>query len=1404
MVLKPNAVVDIAKPGPQLQNLTGMWNARVLDGFTPFVVQFKENGLPVNLTNLTAFIEGDIGEGHYDSATDDVVMTGTPKSVRYTDDGSGNTNMGIVVFRLPPQFFIQTGIFKGFIGLQSSTGIRSTSNDVWFKVLGNSYTMGISCKYFISDFQKALDQANGKIDQALSDLYNKYNQKVGQAESRLDSFLTTLKSEQKAADDLSTLIKQTNDYISTNNIVTRSEYDKLANEIVTKLSQINVTPNYYKNYDDMVAQNPSGTGNLCVTSDTQHKWLYVNKQWLDLGDFSYADISPDLKKAVLTPNPDNLILNSDFKTSDFWTKLNDSPNTNMTIDPVDGINNSNVMTITSVTDGVISVQSNSIKKSNSSTILSFQVLTKMQSFNQSNAAVGFDFYDKDGKNIQHSSFTINPVNSWTPIYSNISIPAETDHFDMFFWVAGQTIVKLCRPQVNYGDHLLAYSFNDGIKRLDPQTAYASVTPNPDNLIPDSEFKTNEYWHFTGITGNANGSIISDTWAGDSNVISLNAANNETISVNTDVISINNHAFLSYQVLARYFHGDTSTGNAAIGVNFFDDDSIISKSTCNLDQQGEKLKIGSNGIFIPKNAKAFQLWAYLNGEGNLRIAHPQATFKINVPKYSIGAVQLNKYNSENLITDSEFLSGDYWEFTGNTGNANGSIIDDDWAGNSKVISLNAANDETISVNTSWIDTKGLKNLSWKVLTRYYHGDASTGNAVVGINFRDRNNAFISKTGVNVPIGTAINVKEENVVIPNQATKFQFYAYLKGEGNLRFAKPLVNFGAKLVPYDLNAGLKNIDNNSYDNIYLKNPDNVLPDTDFRTDSYWQTLNVKDGIVTKNHNDSLNNSNFIDLKVTSDSGTVSFQSPNISIENHRKFSFGLLSKLSLNGGNASCGLNIFDSNGKLLSKSIIYLNNQSSWHKYASENNIFPDNSDYIQFWIYVGGKADLQIARPQLNYGENLLPYSASDLRIKSAIPTMKIIVPDGIADDWHNGRFVYEDNNHKLDGFLQIGIQGNSSRMFEKKNLKIKLYSDNQYKKKMKIRPKSDWDKNFKFNLKANWVDFTQSRNLMGAKLVADAERVTPIADEKIEQALSASQNMGQMEGFPIELFINNEYRGMYTWNTKKDDKTFGMDSDNKAHEVISVGQKTQDHMFFADTGSTIDEKTWNTEIQDTVDPTVQANFTNFINWLNKVPDADFAKELPGYIDVGSVLNTMLFGIYSNEYDYYCKSLLLATYDQGKTYYMLPYDMDSTWGGEFKGLVKNHSIYDGAFDLRNLDKAGFVNNKTTNLLFSKIYTLMLPLLKQQWKHLRRTVWTTEKVVGAYKHYINSIPPEEYEKDLKKWPDNPSAPDTSLSQIQAFILGRTRLMDKWLGLDDTDYLPPKPPIQATDNKPTSTDAK
>lgn len=320
MVLKPNAVVDIAKPGPQLQNLTGMWNARVLDGFTPFVVQFKENGLPVNLTNLTAFIEGDIGEGHYDSATDDVVMTGTPKSVRYTDDGSGNTNMGIVVFRLPPQFFIQTGIFKGFIGLQSSTGIRSTSNDVWFKVLGNSYTMGISCKYFISDLDKALqnfkealrqhnidyeNQLNSnnaefqrQVQQVITDARNAYNSQVANSRDAMNAFDAEVKANRAELTNINDHLSGVEQQIAIHDIVTIPQHQEdlknISNAIDERLANVKTAPVAVENAATLQQRYPNGADGIFITADTGHKWLWLSGQWTDCGEYQAIGIGDEL------------------------------------------------------------------------------------------------------------------------------------------------------------------------------------------------------------------------------------------------------------------------------------------------------------------------------------------------------------------------------------------------------------------------------------------------------------------------------------------------------------------------------------------------------------------------------------------------------------------------------------------------------------------------------------------------------------------------------------------------------------------------------------------------------------------------------------------------------------------------------------------------------------------------------------------------------------------------------------------------------------------------------------------------------------------------------------------------------------------------------------------------------
>ena len=1032
MVLKPNAVVDIAKQGPQLQNLTGMWNARVLDGFTPFVVQFKENGLPVNLTDLNAFIEGDIGEGHYDSATDDIVMTGTPKSVRYTDDGSGNANMGIVVFRLPPQFFFQTGIFKGFIGLQSSTGIRSTSNDVWFKVLGNSYTMGISCKYFISDFQKALDQANRKITQALNDLYNKYNQKAGQAESNLDNFLSTLKNEQKAADDLSMLIKQTNDYINTHNVVTRNEYDKLANEIVTKLGQINVTPNYYKNYDDMVANNPNGTENLCVTADTEHKWLYVNEQWLDLGNFSYAAIDPQLKIAMLTPNSSNVLPNSDFKLDDYWSASSNGKEYTLenVIERFKSYNGSYYFKVSGdSTSGKWIISDNIAVNNNTYMSLGFKGTVNSDG---TNAHVDIHFLDKNKNEIDQKNFFLNNNTEFKYFkFENIQLPANTVFIFVGFTAQGTGIIEGTQPQINFDKVLLPYDSKDTVNQID--ATYTKIEneitslPKNDNSLPNADLKTDNHWTVGSI--------------------------------------------------------------------------------------GSKISI---------------------------------------------------------------------------------------------------------------------------------------NDVI-----DRSKSYINS----------------------------YYFKISGDG----------VGS-------------------------------------TASKWLI------------------------------------SDNIAVNNNTCMSLGFKGTVNSDGTNAHVDIHFLDKNKNEIDQKNFFLNNNTEFKYFKFENIQLPANTVFIFVGFTAQGTGIIEGTQPQISFTKVLLPYSVADSSSKK-LPQLRIYLDGAISNDWTNSRFTYVDGNKDLAGFVQIAWQGDSSKGYPKKNYKTKFFEDSSFKNKLKWKPKPSWASNNKFNLKANWIDATHARNLTNAKLFAKATAVTPFANADVAKKLSASQNFGQMEGFPIEVYINNDYQGLYTLNTKKDEKTFNMSDKIAGEEALEF-----ENSLGADL--TIDEKNVSTIVQDKPNDELQNNFTKFVKFINDSSDDDFKAHLQDYIDVKSVMNQYLFGVMAQEWDYYSKSYLLLTYNNGKYWYLTQYDLDSTWDIYWNGTQDPRET---SFDLSAKKLGGFVTGGST--LYSRVYKLFKQELQEQYKYLRSTVWRNDELIKPFKEFIDSIPSEVYKHDQTIWTNIPSKDFTSYGQLQSTILRRASEMDQFV---------------------------
>lgn len=81
------------------------------------------------------------------------------------------------------------------------------------------------------------------------------------------------------------------------------------------------------------------------------------------------------------------------------------------------------------------------------------------------------------------------------------------------------------------------------------------------------------------------------------------------------------------------------------------------------------------------------------------------------------------------------------------------------------------------------------------------------------------------------------------------------------------------------------------------------------------------------------------------------------------------------------------------------------------------------------------------------------------------------------------FEYLNGAQVEKGFAKVSWQGDSSINYPKKNLKIKLYSDELLTKKAKIAPRAGWMADSKFVLKANWVDATHSRNIVNSNIWA---------------------------------------------------------------------------------------------------------------------------------------------------------------------------------------------------------------------------------------------------------------------------------------------------------------------------------
>ncbi len=375
-----------------------------------------------------------------------------------------------------------------------------------------------------------------------------------------------------------------------------------------------------------------------------------------------------------------------------------------------------------------------------------------------------------------------------------------------------------------------------------------------------------------------------------------------------------------------------------------------------------------------------------------------------------------------------------------------------------------------------------------------------------------------------------------------------------------------------------------------------------------------------------------------------------------------------------------------------------------------------------------------------------------------------------------RFDYYSKTAEYHGWAEIKCQGNSSMVYPKKNFTIKLYKDKAKTEKLKIDFKG-WGKQFKFVLKANWIDITHARNVVSARIWGDVIKTRNDYVTALPELLRTSPNQGAVDGFPVLIYSNGVYQGRYTLNIPKDKWMSNMDDTLGTHCIL-CGENYGSGCFRA--LPKIDGTDWTDELHDVVPDTIKTGWTNAINFVMTSSDTEFKANLSNYFDVNSLIDYLLYSIVSTNLDGFAKNQLYFTYD-GIHWIASVYDLDTTWGLWWDG---------SSFVATDFPREQFQDMIPTsectgdgNLLYVRLQKMFVEELKNRYSELRQNVLSTSYIIEKFEEFMQVCPNDVIKEDYAETTGNgnftniPSRITNTKQRLRSYIVDRLVYCDNYI---------------------------
>lgn len=348
-----------------------------------------------------------------------------------------------------------------------------------------------------------------------------------------------------------------------------------------------------------------------------------------------------------------------------------------------------------------------------------------------------------------------------------------------------------------------------------------------------------------------------------------------------------------------------------------------------------------------------------------------------------------------------------------------------------------------------------------------------------------------------------------------------------------------------------------------------------------------------------------------------------------------------------------------------------------------------------------------------------------------------------------RAVYRSTNTEKYGqpfelkYCKVYWQGTSSLDYIRKNYNLELYDDDL--REFYYSPYPNAVQEYLFCLKCDYMESSHARNVGIGNLINKYWYIS-----KNPAQLKNDMVQNAVQGFPMLLYVNDEFMGVYNFNTDRySNASFGYTGDEcLAYEVSANSDTTAGAFFQYDAtkheGNELDY--YKTDFMCLYPPTRRAGndtmdeIKALVTFVDKSSDEEFVTNINNnlYFNKEYLLRYLIYCLVMGAVDSLGKNMKLATWDMGKTWYPQIYDCDTTMGLDNSGML---------FYGTNIKIQAGVYNTSSSRLWSRLMELMWADIQAEYTKMRNTTLTLENLYECIiNNQMDCIPATYYNSDCE----------------------------------------------------------